>query len=237
MAADREGKRVGRQKKDGFRRRRENAINAEGCTQSEAWAHACDQAASVGMLAAPGQETKAMTTPSAASPSLEQRIAALEADNHDLRRQLNRLRLGGAVLALGMILYAGWHALFIGAVRATVVEAQRVIVRDPAGRVRLVLGTDDSLPDSFRAKDNPSVLLFDEQGALRGQRNATDDAAGLRLFDPDGRPRVMLTHGKVTSGVGLKDRQGAIRAALALDASGPRLDILDEDQRPEFRKP
>jgi hypothetical protein len=100
-----------------------------------------------------------------------------------------------------------------------------------------VLGSSEYLPDAFRAKDNPGVLLFDEQGALRGQLNATDDAAGLRLFDPDGKTRAMLTYGKVTSGVWLRDRQEAIRAALALDAGGPRLGILDEDQRPLVRKP
>jgi hypothetical protein len=38
----------------------------------------------------PGQETTTMSTPAtpAASPSLEQRLAALEADNRELRRQL-----------------------------------------------------------------------------------------------------------------------------------------------------
>jgi hypothetical protein len=56
--------------------------------------------------------------------------------------------------------------------------------------------------------------------------------AGLSLFAPDGRgPRVEVTHGKVTSGVWLKDRNDSLRAALALDRSGPRVDLLDEDQR------
>jgi hypothetical protein len=99
------------------------------------------------------------------------------------------------------------------------------------------LGSNEYLPDTFHANDNPGVLLFDESGNLRGQLNATDDVAGLRLFDPDGRPRAMLTHGKVPSGVWLKDRQGDIRAALVLDAGGPRLDMLDENQRPVNGKP
>ena len=99
------------------------------------------------------------------------------------------------------------------------------------------MGSNEYLPDTFHANDNPGVLLFDESGNLRGQLNATDDVAGLRLFDPDGRPRAMLTHGKVPSGVWLKDRQGDIRAALVLDAGGPRLDMLDENQRPVNGKP
>ena len=59
----------------------------------------------------------------------------------------------------------------------------------------------------------------------------------LVTIDPDGKPRVALTHGDVTSGVWLKDRRWAIRAALVLEAGGPRVEILDEDQRPVFRKP
>jgi hypothetical protein len=180
-----------------------------------------------------------MTTPatSTESLSLEQRLAALEAENQELHWRVSQLRFLAAMLRVGLILYAAVHALYGLPVKATVVEAGRVVLRDHSGRVRLVLGGNDSLPDAFHANANPGVLLFDEQGALRGQLNAADDAAGLRLFDPDGKPRIMLTHGKVTSGVWLKDRQGDIRAALALDAGGPRLDILDEDQRPLVQKP
>jgi hypothetical protein len=169
-----------------------------------------------------------MTPPLAPAPStLEQRLAALEAQNR-------RLLLAVAAVALGLVLYAAWQTLFAGPLRATAVEAQRVIVRDPEGRVRLVLGTDENLPESF---NNPGVLLYDEQGALRARLSATEEVAGLRLFDPDGKPRVALTHGNVTSGVWLKDRRWAVRAALVLEADGPRVEILDEGQRPVFRKP
>jgi hypothetical protein len=72
---------------------------------------------------------------------------------------------------------------------------------------------------------------------LRAQLNATDDVAGLRLFDPDGRPRIMLMHGKVTSGVWLKDRGGAIRVGMALDAGGPRLVVQDGAERVLFGQP
>jgi hypothetical protein len=180
-----------------------------------------------------------MSTPAthADSPSLEQRLAALEADNHDLRRQLNRLRLGGAVLALGLILYAVWHNFFIGTVRATVVDAQRVIVRDPAGRTRIVLGTDDSLPDAFRAKDNPGLVLCDEKGALRAQLYAREELSGLGLFDPDGKPRVAVTHRNGWSGCFLKDRGGALRVGMALDADGGRFVIQDEAERPLLSLP
>jgi hypothetical protein len=178
-----------------------------------------------------------MTTAPADSPSLEQRLAALEAENTRQRQQLARLRLAVGVIALGMVLYSGWHTCFIGAVRATVVEARQVVVRDPAGRARIVLGTDDSLPDAFRAKDNPGVLLCDEQGALRAQLYASEELSGLGLFDPDGKPRVALTHRNGWSGCWLKDRGGAIRAGMALDAAGPRLVVQDEQERVLFGQP
>jgi hypothetical protein len=173
-----------------------------------------------------------MNTPAtpADSPSLEQRLVNLEAQNR-------RLRLAVGATALGMILYAAWHTFFIKAVRATVVDARQVIIRDPAGRVRLVLGSSEYLPDAFRAKDNPGVLLLDEQGALQGQLNASEELTGLGLFDPDGKPRVALTHRNGWSGVWLKDRGGAIRAGMALDAGGPRLVVQDEQVRVLFGQP
>jgi hypothetical protein len=149
-----------------------------------------------------------MTTPatSADSPSLEQRLANLEAQNR-------RLRFAVGAIALGMILYAAWHTFFIGAVRATVVEARQGVVRDPAGRARIVLGTDDRLPDTFRAKDNPGLLLSDEKGALRAQLYASEELTGLGLFDPDGKPRVAVTHCNDWSGCFLKDHGGPSASA------------------------
>src|SRR5262249_911360 len=138
-----------------------------------------------------------MATPATPdAPALEQRLNALETQNR-------RLRLVVAGIALGMVLYAAWYSLFADPIRTTVLEAQRVIVRDAAGRARVVLGTDGDQPDAFNAQDNPCVLLYDEQGALRARLSATAEVATLRLFDPDGRLRVALTHGEITSGVWL----------------------------------
>jgi hypothetical protein len=46
----------------------------------------------------------------------------------------------------------------------------------------------------------------------------------------------MVTQGKATSVVWLKDRQEAIRADLALDGTGPRVEILDENRKPVLHK-
>ena len=101
------------------------------------------------------------------------------------------------------------------------------------GKVRLVLGCDDYLPDAFRSKYNPGVLLDDETGALRGHLYASDELSGLGLFDRDGKPRAALTHRNGWSGCFLKDHGGALRAGLALDpAAGPRFVIQDEAERP-----
>jgi hypothetical protein len=180
-----------------------------------------------------------MSTPAtpAASPSLEQRLAALEADNRELRRQVWELALAVAVIALGLILYSAWRTFFISEVRATVVEARQVVGRDPAGRARIVLGTDDSLPNAFRAKDNPGLLLCYEKGALRGHLYASEELSGLGLFDPVGKPRAALTHRNGWSGCFLKDHGGAIRVGMALDAGSPRLVVQDEQERVLFGQP
>jgi hypothetical protein len=129
------------------------------------------------------------------------------------------------------------YTLATGSVRATVIDTQRVIVRGPAGRVRLVLGTDDSLPDAFRAKDNPGLLAYDEKGALRSHMYASEELTGLGLFDSDGKPRATFTHRNGWSGCFLKDRGGAIRVGMALDAGGPRLVVQDEQERVLFGQP
>jgi hypothetical protein len=175
-----------------------------------------------------------MSTPAtpAGSPSLEQRLEALETENRRQQQQLTRLRLAVGVIALGLVLYGAWRTHFAGPVRATVLDTQRVIVCDPAGRVRLVLGSDEFLPDAFRAKDNPGLLLYDEKGALRGHLYASEELSGLGLFDPDGKPRVAVTHRNGWSGCWLKDRGSAIRVGMALDAGGGRFVIQDDAERP-----
>ena len=98
---------------------------------------------------------------------------------------------------------------------------------------RLVLGCDDYLPDAFRSKYNPGVLLDDETGALRGHLYASDALSGLGLFDRDGKPPVALTHRNGWSECFLKDHGGAIRVGMALDAvDGPRFVVQDEAERP-----
>ena len=109
--------------------------------------------------------------------------------------------------------------------------------RIDAGRVRLVLGTDDSLPDAFRAKDNPGLLLCDEKGTLRAHLYASEEMTGLGLFDPDGKPRAALTHRNGWSGMFLKDRGDAIRVGMALDSGGPHFVVQDEKERVLFGQP
>jgi hypothetical protein len=88
-------------------------------------------------------------------------------------------------------------------------------------------------PDTFRPKYNPGVFLSDETGALPGHLYASAELSGLGLFDPDGKPRVAVTHRNGWPGVFLKDRGGANRAGMSLDAiEGPRFIIQDEAERP-----
>jgi hypothetical protein len=171
------------------------------------------------------------------SPSLEDRVSSLEAENRELYWRVNQLRFLAAMLGVGVLLYAGLHAFYGLPVKASVVEARQVIVRDAAGRVRLVLACNEQLPDAFRSKDNPGLLLYDEKGAVRGHLYASEELSGLGLFDPDGKPREALTHRNGWSGVWLKDRGGVIRVGMALDAGGPRLVVQDEQERVLFGQP
>src|SRR5262249_10682634 len=105
--------------------------------------------------------------------------------------------------------------------------------RGMTDKVRLVLGCDDYLPDAFRSKYNPGVLLYDETGALGGHMDASDELSGLALLDRDGKPRAALTNRNGWSGCFLKDHGGTIRVGRALDAAdGPRFVIQDEAERP-----
>jgi hypothetical protein len=97
-----------------------------------------------------------------------------------------------------------------------------------------VLGSNEDRPDAF---NNPGVLLDDEKGSLGGHRYASEELSGLGLYDPDGKPRVAVTHRNGWSGVWLKDRGNAIRVGMALDAGGPRLVVQDEQERVLFGQP
>jgi hypothetical protein len=182
----------------------------------------------------PGPEKTTLSTPAPPtdSPSLEDRVSALEAQNRDLQRAVALLRWVLLGFLTAVPAYCLWQ-LWFGTLHAPTLDTRRVIVRDHTGKVRLVLGCDDYLPDAFRSKYNPGVLLYDETGALRGHLYASDELSGLGLFDRDGRPRAALTHRNGWSGCFLKDHGGAIRVGMALDAAdGPRFVVQDEAERP-----
>jgi hypothetical protein len=164
------------------------------------------------------------------------RGSALEAQNRDRQHSVTILRWVLLAFLTAVPAYCLWQ-LWFGTLHAPTLDTRRVVVRDPAGRARLVLGTDDGLPSEFRAKDNPGLFLLDETGALRGQLYASDELSGLGLCDPNGKPRAALTHRNGWSGVWLKDRGGAIRIAMALDAGGPRLVVQDEQECVLFGQP
>src|SRR5262249_54375734 len=174
-----------------------------------------------------------MSTPSTAadSPSLEDRVSTLEAQNRDLQRSVALLRWVLAAFLTAVPAYCLWQ-LWFGTLHAPTVDTRRVIFRDHTGKIRLVLGCDEYVPDTFRSKYNPGVLLYDETGALRGHLYASDELSGLGLFDRDGKPRAALTHRTGWSGCFLKDHGGALRVGLALDsAAGPRFVIQDDAER------
>lgn len=141
-----------------------------------------------------------------------------------LERQNRRLRLAGVVL------------LLVGAALATagvahpapppVLEAQRFLVRDPAGRPRAVLGV---------VGDASALNLYDRAGT--GRASLTVDADGgsrLGFFDREGRSRVALDlAGDGTAMVGFYDRNGRAHAQLRVAPDGTiGLGFFDREGRP-----
>jgi hypothetical protein len=78
-----------------------------------------------------------MTTPATPdTPSLEQHVSTLEAENRDLQWRVSHMRFLAAQVGVGLLAYAVFFALYARPVKASVVEVERLILRDPAGRRR-----------------------------------------------------------------------------------------------------
>jgi hypothetical protein len=89
----------------------------------------------------------------------------------------------------------------------------------------------------LKANDHLGQLLCDERGALRVHLCASVEWTGLDLLDLDSKPRVALTHCNGWSGCWLKDRGGAVRAGMALEAGGSPLVVHDEQESVLFGQP
>jgi hypothetical protein len=144
--------------------------------------------------------------------TLAHRVAQLER----AQRRWRRLAMGAVVGLMGVVLMGQKPA-------PRIVEAERFILRDAAGRIRAELGVDaeqsvalrfrdaDSMPRlSVGTENGASVLVLNEQGGKvrAGLVTLSHGAPALTLYDPSGKNRAELS----------LTREGA-----------PALTILDRD--------
>jgi hypothetical protein len=119
--------------------------------------------------------------------SVEQRLSRLE-------RQNRRLLLFGClalVFALGIWLYRDAHAA-LPVVEASTLDASRLIIRDGAGRPRLILGVE---------KHGAGLTFLEPNGRTHAFLNVTSGELGRTVIEESG------AH---TPGLYLYDRKGQL---------------------------
>ncbi len=169
---------------------------------------------------------------------LERRLELLEQENVRLRNQGKLLTLGGAAgLGTLALLLIGLAISMFTSRPAEVLEAQKVVLRDPAGiergvweltengGSRLVLRDRDArdrirltlLPDG-----SPGLTLADRDGRSRTVLGLLPDQTATLVFaDEAGKPRTILglpTDGSST--LTFADQGGEIRLNVGVDAAG-----------------
>jgi hypothetical protein len=148
----------------------------------------------------------------------DERLERIARRLDQLEREVRRWRLVAAGLALGTVALG-----IIGAAAPRrVIEAQKFVVRDGAGHVRVELGPSDG--------DKEVVLRFkDSTGSSRATLGLEGETSLLVLGDKTGRPRVGLTTlAQGAPGVTLYDPSGRARVELGLGREGePRVALLD----------
>jgi len=168
------------------------------------------------------------------SPTMEammgdERLEAVVRRVEGLEREVRRWRRAATALTLGAVALA----TIGGAIpRGRIVEAQKFVLKDSAGRVRVELGPNDA--------DKSIALRFtDEAGSPRLTLGVEEQSALLVLNDKTGRPRVglvTLAHG--VPGLTLYDTTGRTRAELGLSRDGdPSVSLLNSGGGPVWKSP
>jgi hypothetical protein len=143
--------------------------------------------------------------------SVVRRVAGLEREVRRWRRAATAATLGAVALATtGYVVPKG-----------QVVEAQRFVLKDSEGRVRVELGGDSDKSIALRFRD--------VTGSPRVTLGVEDDTAVFALSDKSGRPRVgLVTLAQGVPGLTFYDATGRARAELGLARDGePSVSLLD----------
>ena len=157
-----------------------------------------------------------MATPTGDPFETARRLEALERENRRLRR-------GGKAL---VALFGA--AILVAAAPAgprKVVEAERFVVRDAAGKVRAALG--------IREDGSPSLNLYDQDAKTRAVLGLEGGDPVLGLLDQAGHGRVQVAFEESgASRVTLFDERETGRAQLALEPDGsPSLAFADRERK------
>lgn len=166
-------------------------------------------------MTTPSEPTPATTDSTAASRAFIQRIDALEEANRKLKRQGTLLLVVTAVLlGIGVALVVTAARRGMPGLVPDVVESHEFVLRDKAGRVRGVWGSDDQ--GAIR------LVLQDHQSRSSIKLNLLDDgSSGLTFSDSAGTPRMVLAVlPDQTVNTVLIDSRGIARTILGLNPNG-----------------
>lgn len=171
---------------------------------------------------------------------LTRRLERLERDNR-------RLKLGGAVVVVGLAALALMGQVVPGQL-PKVVEAEQFVLRDARGQVSALLSAEPFLKgltvfDEGGKKraaleliaGSPRLSLADANGKERVALELTGEVSRLALSDLNRRHGVILTlaGADAMSGLMLADQGRKTRVRLVLEPGGaPRLELADQNQTP-----
>lgn len=127
--------------------------------------------------------------------------------------------------------------------KKTTIEADELVIKDKAGRPRIVLGVDDDT-------NEPAIGLLDQQGVARiSLQIQANPETGLEdpvvtLIDADGHSRVLLIIGNGSvPAIGLQDKNLTPRLILSInqlpntEAEQPVIEFLDKDGEEQNQLP
>lgn len=159
----------------------------------------------------------------------DERFEAVMKRVEGLEREVRRWRHAAMALTLAAVALA---TMGLAIPRGRIVEAQKFVLKDAAGRVRVELGPNDT--------DKSITLRFrDEIGTPRLTLGVENDSALLVLGDKTGRPRVgAVTLADGVPGLTFYDATGRSRAELGLARDGdPSVSLLDGRGAPVWKAP
>lgn len=173
----------------------------------------------------------------AVTKSIEQRLAALELENADLRKRIGRQ---SAAWLFSVLALAGGAAVAGAAVKDAVfdsIKAKEVVIVDAKGTVRARMSGD--MPDAVMAGGRVSkrgdkaagFMIYDAEGIERGGY-ITNDKEGNAMITLDSKHRmsaIMVAGPDESQAVALSIITKGSMLEMRGDVNGSRLTMVDKD--------